>query len=1203
MSTSNRPDGSPDLAFKVTGMMCQQNCAATVQRAISTVKNVEYVEVSFPNEEALVWGKLAVVSDIITEVEDMGYDAELKGDSKHTEEGVNQATSLAAPITPEKNKDENSPDVELNIKGMFDSTTCPQKINSIISVLDGVFNVAIDFEAKKCSVWGFVDVDTIIEALAAEGYGAKNANTTTPHKKRIKANKNTTTSAEGENRIVLNLDKLLRLVSLHTAESALKAIPTVQNISTDVEGRIITVFCTTTDHKVKTLEAILALNYGDSVVKNSALRREYIFEVTGMSCANCAMRVERTLYVLPGITLGDNNNNTNVSVSSMTNKARVLIDESASDAVGPRGIMDAVTKIGYGCTLLSIDGVSISSGESTTENDTLAEWYMPLLVSIILGVPVMVLHLSMSFSETVMMYFDMPVMCSGGITLMQTIMFLLNLPILCVVGYRYYKGAVLGAMHNTYGMDCLVTVGTSITFLYSTIQLGLACGNHIATSHVFFETTGMLLMFVTIGKFIEAYAKRRSFAAISNLLKLQPREALLVVQSDIDYYKESSATDPTTANNTNNTNNTTEVTKLISLDLVQRGDVLKVFPGDRIPTDAYILMGSSFVDESMITGESLPVLKKKGDVLFGSTVNQNNVLYISVTSLGSESALYQIIKLVEAAQMSKAPVQAYADRIAGIFTPIILVLSVLTFVVWCSLSLTHVVPKHWYTEDQNDPFLFSMIFAISVVVISCPCALGLATPTAIMAGTSVGAMNGILIKGGGAFETAHKIDTVIFDKTGTLTEGKPAVTDIVVFAAPKRKGSLSPAQLITTTASSTLTESTDAHALELENNLLVLAATAEQSSDHPLSRAILHAAKDRHLKLFALAEDATVMFVGSGVQCDTGAHGIVLVGNRALMEEQQVALSPQLDATMWDLQIQGKTAICVAVNNVIVGVLGIADTAKEEAYSTIRALHALKIDVWMVTGDNRTTAEALAEELEIPKDRILAGVLPKDKVAKVQELQTQGRYVAMVGDGINDSPALAQAHLGIAIGAGTEVAIEAADMVLIRSHLHDLVVALDLARLVFNRIQVNFVWATIYNILAIPYAAGCWFPYTHLVLPPQYAGLAMALSSVSVVISSMCLWLYRRPLYLVDENALQDKINGGGVLAKARRKLQSLKENLTGRSHNNKESGIAMNILHSNHTSATSLNTMSSGSSGGGSATYKRLASTEMEANVDEFVL
>jgi len=323
---------------------------------------------------------------------------------------------------------------------------------------------------------------------------------------------------------VLNLDKLLRVVSLHTAESALKTIPTVQTISTDVEGRIITVFCTTTDHKVKTLDTIDKLNYGDSVVKNSALRREYIFEVTGMSCANCAMRVERTLFVLPGITLDDNSNNANVSVSSMTNKARVLIDESATDAVGPRGVMDAVTKIGYGCTLLSTDGVSISSGESTTENDTLAEWYMPLLVSILLGVPVMVLHLSMSFSETVMMYFDMPVMCSGGITLMQMIMFVLNFPILCVVGYRYYKGAVLGAMHNTYGMDCLVTVGTSITFLYSTIQLGLACGNHIATSHVFFETTGMLLMFVTVGKFIEAYAKRRSFAAISNLLKLQPRE-------------------------------------------------------------------------------------------------------------------------------------------------------------------------------------------------------------------------------------------------------------------------------------------------------------------------------------------------------------------------------------------------------------------------------------------------------------------------------------------------------------------------------------------------------------------------------------------------------------------------------------------------------------------------------------------------------
>lgn len=488
------------------------------------------------------------------------------------------------------------------------------------------------------------------------------------------------------------------------------------------------------------------------------------------------------------------------------------------------------------------------------------------------------------------------------------------------------------------------------------------------------------------------------------------------------------------------------------------------------------------------------MFRGKGDFLFGSTINQHNLMYMKVTSVGSESALAQIVHLVEAAQMNKAPVQAYADQIAGVFTPTVLFLASATFIVWASLSLCHIVPNEWFDEEYGSPWLFALLFGISVVVISCPCALGLATPTAIMVGTSVGAVNGILIKGGPAFETAHGVKTVIFDKTGTLTEGHPTVTDEITFDSP-----LDPSPKLS------------------KDFVLRLAASAEIGSEHPLASAVMRAAQTRNLNLSPIVENSFNAVPGSGLSCQLH-EGTVLVGNRGFMDSNSIFLGSIIDNAMWDMEVQGKTVVCIALNGKVVGVIGIADVAKKEAFSTIAVLRSMGIDVWMVTGDNRTTAEAIADELDIPKDRVVAGVMPADKVAKVAELQSLGQVVAMVGDGINDSPALAKADLGIAVGAGTHVAIEAADVVLIRNNLHDVVVALDLARRVFNRIKWNFMWACIYNIVAIPFAAGIWFPWTHMLVPPQYAGLSMAMSSISVFISSMLLKFYRRPDFSVGDN-------------------------------------------------------------------------------------
>lgn len=575
----------------------------------------------------------------------------------------------------------------------------------------------------------------------------------------------------------------------------------------------------------------------------------------------------------------------------------------------------------------------------------------------------------------------------------------------------------------------------------------------------------------------------------------------------------------------------------IDVQLLQKGDILKVMPGSRFPADGTIIGGSTFIDESMLTGESVPVLKQLGDQVFGSTVNRggssmsgglslssSSTVYIRASSVGAESAIAQIVRLVEEAQMNRAPIQAYADKLASVFTPVVLCIATLTFIVWYSLSLSGVVPTEWFKEEFDDPFLFSLLFSISVVVISCPCALGLATPTAIMVGTSVGALNGVLIKGGSAFEIAHSVNVVIFDKTGTLTVGKPFVTDEII---------LEPSNL------AQLPNGVPAPLADIlpADRLLFVAACAEQQNTHPIAFAIVEEAKKRRFNLPWLADDAFRSEIGQGVSCKVEGVGLIQVGNRKFMEAGGILLDAKTDAALWDLEIKGKTAVCVALGHTVVGILGVADTTKPDAAASIYALRSMGVDVWMVTGDNRTTAESIALELDIPKDRIVASAMPGDKVNKVKELQEQGFIVAVVGDGINDSPALALSNLGIAVGAGSHVAAEAADMVLIRDKLVDVVMALHLAKVVFNRIKINFVWATAYNFLAIPFAAGMWYPWFQVSIPPQYAGivvhlelvnvtnsiflniiaLSMAMSSVSVVISSSLLKFYKRPEILVHE--------------------------------------------------------------------------------------
>ncbi|RWR85701.1 copper-transporting ATPase RAN1 [Cinnamomum micranthum f. kanehirae] len=643
-----------------------------------------------------------------------------------------------------------------------------------------------------------------------------------------------------------------------------------------------------------------------------------------------------------------------------------------------------------------------------------------------------------------------------------------------VIGKRFYIAAYRALRNGSTNMDVLVALGTTASYFYSVCALlyGAVTG---FWSPTYFETSAMLITFVLLGKYLEVVAKGKTSDAIKKLVELAPATALLLVKHE-------------------GTGHTIE--REIDALLIQPNDVLKVIPGSKVPADGVVEWGSSYVDESMVTGESAPILKETTSSVIGGTINLHGVLHIKATKVGSNTVLSQIISLVETAQMSKAPIQKFADYVASIFVPTVVVMALLTFLGWYICGVLGAYPEDWLPENSNH-FVFALMFSISVVVIACPCALGLATPTAVMVATGVGANHGVLIKGGDALERAHKVKYVVFDKTGTLTQGKAAVTTAKVFSE-----------------------------MDL-GEFLTLVASAEASSEHPLARAIVDYAYHYHFfgklptskdartngqeaKFSGWLLDAFEFSAspGKGVQCFV--HGKrVLAGNRRLLTESGVAIPAEVESFVAELEDSAKTGILVAYDNTLVGVLGVADPLKREAAVVIEGLEKMGIQPVIVTGDNWRTARAVAREVGIQDVR--AEVLPAGKADVIRSFQKDGNVVAMIGDGINDSPALAAADVGIAIGAGTDIAIEAADYVLMRNSLEDVITAIDLSRKTLARILWNYVFAMAYNVIAIPFAAGAFFPFLGFRLPPWVAGACMAFSSVSVVCSSLLLRKYKKP--------------------------------------------------------------------------------------------
>ena len=652
-------------------------------------------------------------------------------------------------------------------------------------------------------------------------------------------------------------------------------------------------------------------------------------------------------------------------------------------------------------------------------------------------------------------------------------------------GFTFYQTSFHNIQSGQLGMDVLVAMGTTASYIYACYETWRGEEAH------FFETSSVLIAFVLLGKWMNSLAVRRTSDALTQLMQLQAKTAIQIKPNDTTKAMWNPQT-PSTCTNTFNPMMDAYDEEIVSIDLIHPRDTVKVLRGASIPADGVVSHGEMTVDESMITGESVPVLKTPGSFVLGGTVCiETPGAFVFVNGVGASTALAQIVQLVQEAQTRQVPIQSLADTISGVFVPAVCICSVVTFMTWYALCMTGVVPSQWFASEG--PCTFSLMFGIACLVISCPCALGLATPTAVMVGTGVGAKHGILMKGGEALEAASKVDAVVFDKTGTLTKGKPCITDFW--------------QVDNTQHSKEYT--------------LWLLGSLERNSEHPLANAVVSFAEIEIAEYlvnhpFCQPKDFQAS-TGRGASGEIDGKSVA-VGNRSFCAMKNVTILSQVEAKMTVLEQEGKTAILASIEGEIVCVIGIADELKADAAASIAYLqNKMGMEVWMVTGDNSRTARAISRQLGLSPDKVIAEALPVAKVRQVKILQAQGKKVAMIGDGINDSPALAQADVGMSLGTGAEIAAEAADMVLVRGHVQDVCTALDLSRVIFRRIQLNLFFSLVYNCLGIPVAAGLLYPFIHTRLPPVLAAVAMALSSLSVVSSSLALRLYYPPRVAVNQ--------------------------------------------------------------------------------------
>jgi Cu+-exporting ATPase len=766
-----------------------------------------------------------------------------------------------------------------------------------------------------------------------------------------------------------------------------------------------------------------------------------VLALEGMMCASCAMHIEKGLKKVPGVK--------DASVNLATERADVTYDPTKTSV---EQMVLKVEAIGYkampqiaptqeamltgivgdipGTLATAASGVFQEDEQSRRKRAEVIRKHNLLVLGIVLTLPVVLL--SMFFMDRF----------SGE----NYLLLALTTPVWAVVGWEFHQGALKGLRHGSANMDTLISLGSTAAYILSVVATFLP---RVVGSLTFYDTTALIITLIFLGKYLEARATGQTNEAIRKLIGLQARTAhVMCKEREVD----------------------------LPIEQVQVGDELVVRPGEKIPVDGVVLTGHSSVDESMITGESIPVEKGAGDALIGATINQHGLLHMRATKVGADTVLASIIRMVEQAQGSKAPIQRLADTISGIFVPVVLVIAALTFIGW-AIAGTIFGTSAASMAAASNPWIVAIVAAVAVLVVACPCALGLATPTAIMVGTGKGAEQGILMKGGESLERIQAVRAILLDKTGTITKGKPELTDTM--ALPGIQG----------------------------NEMLRLVAEAEQGSEHPLAAALVEGAKARGIRLEASPEQLTAL-AGRGLETQVEGHTL-LIGTRRLFDEHALVydlLGEQLEA----LEAQGKTAMLVAIDGNLAGLVAVADTVKAGSAEAVKDLQGQGLSVWMITGDNLRTAQAIATQVGIPPEHVLAEVLPQDKANQVKRLQEQGLVVAFAGDGINDAPALVQADAGIAMGTGTDIAMEAGDITLVKGKLKSVATALALSRATLRTIKQNLFWAFAYNVVLIPTAIlSPLIPFLHE-NAPIFAAAAMALSSVTVVSNSLQLRRFGR---------------------------------------------------------------------------------------------
>lgn len=741
-----------------------------------------------------------------------------------------------------------------------------------------------------------------------------------------------------------------------------------------------------------------------------------VLKIGGMSCASCANAINKSINKLDGVE--------NVDVNLATEKVTINYDSSKLKL---SQIRNSIEKLGFKVLDKSESKNNLDEDKLRKERE-IKTLLVKFLIATIFSIPLLYIAMQPMIPKSLVLV-ELPKLINPTTNPLNyaLIQLFLVIPIM-IVGYKFYVNGFKAFLNKSPNMDSLVAIGTLSSFLYSLYTTFKINNETMMLGHyqLYYESAGIIITLILFGKYLELKSKGKTSEAIKKLIGLQPKTALVLVDdSEIE----------------------------IPIDEVEVGDIVIVKPGSKIPVDGIVVDGNTFVDESMLTGESIPIEKNIGDSVIGASINKNGSIKFKADKVGSNTVLSQIIKLVEDAQNKKAPIAKLADTVSGYFVPTVILISIISSLLWFIFG------------DKDLEFIIKIFTA--VLVIACPCALGLATPTAIMVATGKGAENGILIKSGEALELMHKIDTVVFDKTGTITEGKPQVTDII------------PSKNIN------------------KDYLLKIAASAEKNSEHPLGEAIVRFAVEKDIKFINV--DKFKAIPGCGIEA-TIDNKKVLIGNKKLMNDKNISFK-DLYKIGDELSKQGKTPMYISMEDELLGIIAVADVIKENSKKTIEKLHDMGIKVAMLTGDNKNTANAISKEVGI--DLVISEVLPQDKSNEINKLKEQGRFVAMVGDGINDAPALANSNVGIAIGNGTDIAIESADIVLMKSDLIDVLTAINLSKETIKNIKQNLFWAFAYNIVGIPIAAGVLYIFGGPLLNPMFAAMAMSLSSVSVISNAL----------------------------------------------------------------------------------------------------